>query len=55
VYDILHQVFTGPFDSGLNKEMAISILRDSKLMQRILDMQELNDVERFEVPYHADL
>ncbi|TRM61242.1 SIT4 phosphatase-associated protein-domain-containing protein [Schizophyllum amplum] len=43
VYDIIHQIFTGPAESGLNRELALSLFRDAKLMHRIVAGQKRND------------
>ncbi|KAF5373617.1 hypothetical protein D9758_000980 [Tetrapyrgos nigripes] len=45
VYDIFHQILTGHVDSGYNKELAISLFRDAKLMHRIVEGQKRNDEE----------
>lgn len=49
VYDVVHQILTGNVESGLNRELVISLFRDAKLMQRIVEAQKLNDLERFVV------
>ena len=46
VYDLIHQILTGRVDGGANRLLAISLFRDAKLMQRIVEGQKLNDVER---------
>lgn len=46
VYDVLHQILTGRIDSGLNRELTISIFRDCHLLTRILEAQKQNDIER---------
>ncbi|KAL1742167.1 SIT4 phosphatase-associated protein-domain-containing protein [Schizophyllum fasciatum] len=43
VYDIIHQIFTGPPESPLNRELALSLFRDAKLMHRIVEGQKRND------------
>ncbi|KAL1761338.1 SIT4 phosphatase-associated protein-domain-containing protein [Schizophyllum commune] len=43
VYDIIHQIFTGPAESPLNRELALSLFRDAKLMHRIVEGQKRND------------
>ncbi|KAF8646919.1 hypothetical protein AX16_007011 [Volvariella volvacea WC 439] len=45
VYDFVHQILTGHVESGLNRELAISLFRDAKLIQRIIEGQKKNDVE----------
>lgn len=47
VYDVIHQILTGNVEGGLNRELIISLFEDAKLMQRIVDGQKLNDVERY--------
>lgn len=46
VYDIIHQVLTGPPEMALNKELTVSLFRDSRLLARLLDGQKQNDSER---------
>ncbi|KAL0946479.1 hypothetical protein HGRIS_012696 [Hohenbuehelia grisea] len=45
VYDLLHQILTGHVDSGVNRELAVSLFRDAQVMQRIVDGQRRNDSE----------
>ncbi|KIY70423.1 SAPS-domain-containing protein [Cylindrobasidium torrendii FP15055 ss-10] len=45
VYDIIHQVLTGNLETGYNRELAVSLFRDAKLMHRIVDGQNRNDEE----------
>lgn len=45
VYDIIHQVLTGPPEMALNKELTVSLFRDSRLLARLLDGQKQNDSE----------
>ncbi|KAH7889332.1 SIT4 phosphatase-associated protein-domain-containing protein [Phlebopus sp. FC_14] len=45
VYDFIHQVLTGRVDGGLNRELTVSLFRDARLMQRIVDGQRQNDAE----------
>ncbi|KAG7448348.1 SAPS-domain-containing protein [Guyanagaster necrorhizus] len=45
VYDIIHQILTGNLDSGYNRELAISLFRDARLMYRIVEGQKHNDIE----------
>ncbi|KAF8625742.1 hypothetical protein AX17_006769 [Amanita inopinata Kibby_2008] len=45
VYDLIHQILTGNVVGGLNRELAITLFRDARLMQRILDGQKRNDTE----------
>ncbi|PFH48504.1 hypothetical protein AMATHDRAFT_65352 [Amanita thiersii Skay4041] len=45
VYDLIHQILTGNVVSGLNRELAIALFRDGKLMYRIVEGQKRNDVE----------
>ncbi|KAK0211682.1 SIT4 phosphatase-associated protein-domain-containing protein [Armillaria fumosa] len=45
VYDIIHQILTGNLDSGYNRELAISLFRDARLMYRIVEGQKHNDTE----------
>lgn len=43
VYDLLQQVLNGRLGPGLNRELAIELIREAKLIERILDAQRLND------------
>ncbi|KAJ3760037.1 SIT4 phosphatase-associated protein-domain-containing protein [Lentinula raphanica] len=53
VYDILHQILTGQVDNsshgrgirGYNRELILSLFRDTKLMHRIIEGQRRNDEE----------
>ncbi|KAG6829186.1 hypothetical protein H0H92_005386 [Tricholoma furcatifolium] len=45
VYDIVHQILNAPVESGLNRELAISLFRDARLMERIVNGQQRNDAE----------
>ncbi|KAF8197611.1 SIT4 phosphatase-associated protein-domain-containing protein [Pholiota molesta] len=45
VYDIVHQVMTGAVDGGYNRELIISLFRDAKILQRIVEGQSKNDLE----------
>ncbi|GLB34588.1 putative SAPS-domain-containing protein [Lyophyllum shimeji] len=45
VYDVVHQILTGPMDGGFNRELAKSLFRDAHLVQRIVDGQKRNDAE----------
>ncbi|KAJ2921714.1 hypothetical protein H1R20_g15377, partial [Candolleomyces eurysporus] len=43
VYDLIHQVLTGNVETGRNRELAISLFRDAKIMHRIVEGQARND------------
>ncbi|KAI8378892.1 SIT4 phosphatase-associated protein-domain-containing protein [Choanephora cucurbitarum] len=45
IYDMLHQVFNGRMDVGLNRHLAISILKDGQLTDKIVVAQKANDEE----------
>ncbi|KAI8369972.1 SIT4 phosphatase-associated protein-domain-containing protein [Blakeslea trispora] len=45
IYDMLHQVFNGRMDVGLNRNLAISILKDGQLTDKIVVAQKANDEE----------
>ena len=45
VYDLIHQVLTGNVETGRNRELAISLFRDAKIMHRIVQGQARNDKE----------
>lgn len=36
VYDVVHQILKGSFESGLNKEPVLPLLRDAKLMHQVV-------------------
>jgi serine/threonine-protein phosphatase 6 regulatory subunit 3 len=44
-YDHVHQILTGNVDDGCNRELAIALFRDSRLMHRIVEGQKQNDLE----------
>lgn len=43
VYDLLQQILNGRLGPGLNRELVIELLREARLIERILDAQRLND------------
>lgn len=43
VYDLLQQILNGRLGPGINRELVIELIRDAKLIERILDAQRLND------------
>ncbi|KAG6836788.1 hypothetical protein H0H93_003209 [Arthromyces matolae] len=45
VYDVVHQVLNAPVETGYNRELAISLFRDARIMERIVDGQKHNDAE----------
>ncbi|PPQ89434.1 hypothetical protein CVT25_012813, partial [Psilocybe cyanescens] len=45
VYDVVHQVMTGGAEGGYNRELIISLFRDAKILQRIVEGQSRNDLE----------
>lgn len=45
VYDFIHQILTGNVTSGLNRELAIALFRDARIMHRIVEGQQRNDIE----------
>ncbi|KAG1454043.1 hypothetical protein G6F46_008816 [Rhizopus delemar] len=45
IYDMLHQVFNGRMDVGLNRQLAISILKEGQLTDKIVIAQKTNDEE----------
>lgn len=42
---MLHQVFNGRMDVGLNRNLAITILKDGQLTDKIVIAQKSNDEE----------
>ncbi|TFK68279.1 SAPS-domain-containing protein [Pluteus cervinus] len=45
VYDFVHQILTGRVENGLNRELAVALFRDARLMDRIIEGQRRNDEE----------
>ncbi|CAO3699522.1 unnamed protein product [Rhizopus microsporus] len=45
IYDMLHQIFNGRMDVGLNRQLAISLLKDGQLTDKIVIAQKANDEE----------
>lgn len=45
VYDLIHQVLTGHVHTGRNRELAIALFRDAKIMHKIVEGQRRNDEE----------
>ncbi|KAI8138355.1 SIT4 phosphatase-associated protein-domain-containing protein [Fennellomyces sp. T-0311] len=45
IYDMLHQVFNGRMDKGYNRHLAISVFKDGKLTDRMVQAQKANDEE----------
>lgn len=43
VYDVLQQIFHGRLDRTLDRQLALSVFIDAKLIQRILEGQAVND------------
>lgn len=43
VYDLLHQVLTGRVEKGLNRDLVISLFRNSRILERIIEGQRKND------------
>lgn len=46
MYDLVHQILTGRIDGGLNRDLIIALFRDARLLHRILEGHEKNDVRR---------
>ncbi|KAI7858854.1 SIT4 phosphatase-associated protein-domain-containing protein [Circinella umbellata] len=45
IYDMLHQVFNGRMDKGYNRHLAISVFKDGKLTDKMVQAQKANDEE----------
>ena len=45
VYDLVHQILTGNVESGVNRELAIALFHDARLMHRIVDGQKRSDAK----------
>jgi SIT4-associating protein SAP185/190 len=43
IYDLLQQILNGRLGPGLNRELVIEIIKEGKLVERILDAQRIND------------
>lgn len=42
---MLHQIFNGSMEFGYNRQLALSVLKDGRLTNRIIDAHELNERE----------
>lgn len=43
IYDLLQQILNGKLGHGLNRELVIEIIKEGKLVERVLDAQRAND------------
>lgn len=43
IYDLLQQILNGRLGPGLNRELVIEMIKESRLIERILDAQRAND------------
>lgn len=43
IYDLLQQILNGRLGPGLNRELAIEMIKEARLVERILDAQRVND------------
>ncbi|KAI9258541.1 SIT4 phosphatase-associated protein-domain-containing protein [Sporodiniella umbellata] len=43
IYDMLHQVFNGRMDLGLNRQLALAILQEARFTDKIIQAQKAND------------
>ncbi|OCF31525.1 SIT4-associating protein/190 [Kwoniella heveanensis BCC8398] len=43
VYDILQQILNGRLGPGLNRELVVELIKEARLVERVLDAQRLND------------
>lgn len=43
IYDLLQQVLNGRLTPGLNRELVIEMIKEARLVERILDAQRVND------------
>lgn len=43
IYDLLQQILNGRLGPGLNRELVIEMIKESRLAERILDAQRAND------------
>lgn len=58
VFDILQQIFHGRIDRALDRQLALSVFIDGRLIDRILAGQAANDLEMYvllESPYSTPL
>lgn len=45
VFDVLQQIFHGRIDRALDRQLALSVFIDGRLVDRILAGQAANDIE----------
>ncbi|KAI8377499.1 SIT4 phosphatase-associated protein-domain-containing protein [Radiomyces spectabilis] len=45
IYDMLHQIFNGRMDKGYNRQLAISVFKDGRLTDKMVEVQKKNDEE----------
>lgn len=43
IYDLLQQILNGRLGPGLNRELVIEIIKEARIVERILDAQRVND------------
>lgn len=43
IYDLLQQILNGRLGPGLNRELVIDVIKEGKIVERILDAQRAND------------
>lgn len=43
VYDIFQQVLNGKLSPGSNRDLVVQLMKEAKLVERVLDAQRLND------------
>lgn len=43
IYDLLQQILNGRLGPGLNRELVVDIIKEGRIVERILDAQRLND------------
>jgi SIT4-associating protein SAP185/190 len=43
IYDLLQQILNGRLGPGLNRELVVEIIKEGRIVERILDAQRLND------------
>jgi SIT4-associating protein SAP185/190 len=43
IYDLLQQILNGRLSPGLNRELVIEIIKEARIVERILDAQRAND------------
>ena len=46
VYDLLQQILNGRLGPGINRDLVVDLIKEARLIERILDAQRLNDRQK---------